>query len=376
MQVRSLQINDDGLARPATSSIGDPNTQSLFWVDIEVSPDDTDELVQLTTDIALDALAVRDAVYDLDLPKVDDFGTSMLVVLHGLTEGQIRTYEIDCFLTKQHLVTIRREHSPSVDALWTEVQRRAELGTGGPDELLGRLADVMTRRLLSILDAFDDQVEHLIADALQTSPSLVADVTTVRSDLAVLRKVVFPQREVLDLLRHSTSSLIQDAGRRRFSDVFDVASRAVSGVDAARTALSEVLDAYRGAEARSATEVTKVLTVYAAIMLPLSLIAGFFGMNFENLPGTNSDNGWIFVSLAMAFVAVVSLGMFVSLGWMRRPSGRDAGSKLGHGLAEAARAPVQLVGAVFEISTMPLRGVTGTRGTKRPSGKPENPMAP
>ena len=76
------------------------------------------------------------------------------------------------------------------------------------------------------------------------------------------------------MLRHSTSDLVSDAGRRRFSDVFDVASRLAAGLDEARSALAETLDAYRGAEARQATEVTKVLTVYAAIMLPLSLIAG------------------------------------------------------------------------------------------------------
>ena len=115
------------------------------------------------------------------------------------------------------------------------------------------------------------------------------------------------------------------------------------------------VDAYRGAEAREATDVTKVLTIYAAIMLPLSLIAGFFGMNFANLPGVGSENGWIVVSAVMAVIAVVSLGIFVSLGWMRRPSGRRAGAVLGRGLVEAARAPAQIVGAAYEISTMPLR---------------------
>lgn len=73
--------------------------------------------------------------------------------------------------------------------------------------------------------------------------------------------------------------MINDAARRRFSDVFDVAIRTGHGLDTARSALSETLDAYRGAEARRATEVNRVLTIYAAIMLPLSLVAGFFGMN-------------------------------------------------------------------------------------------------
>jgi hypothetical protein len=101
-----------------------------------------------------------------------------------------------------------------------------------------------------------------------------------------------------------------------------------------------------------------VLTVYAAIMLPLGFIAGFFGMNFSNLPWTGSDWGWIVVTLLMVIVAVVSLGMFISLGWVRRPSGRQAGRTIGQGLLEATKTPVHIVGAVFEMSAMPVRATT------------------
>ena len=72
----------------------------------------------------------------------------------------------------------------------------------------------------------------------------------------------------------------------------------------------------------------------------------------------------------MALVAIVSLGVFVALGWTRRPSGRTAGALLGRGLVEATRAPVQLVGAVFEISTMPLRSVAGTVARRPKSNEP------
>ena len=96
-------------------------------------------------------------------------------------------------------------------------------------------------------------------------------------------------------------------------------------------------------------------------MFPLSLVVGFFGMNFDNLPLLGRPAGWIVVSVFMGVVAAVSLGVFVSLGWTRRPSGRAAGAVIGHGLVEAARAPAQLVGAVFEISTMPMRAATQRR---------------
>ena len=332
------------------------------WVDVTVASTEIDDLVEFTSAFALDAVAVRDAVEELDLPKLDDFGSQLLLVLHGLRDDRIETYEVDCFLTRRgRLVTIHSAHSAAIDLLWERVQQRADLAVGGADELLARLADVLTRRLVSVLDAFDNRIDELISLALTTDPSLVGEVTAVRADLSKVRRAVLPQREALDAVRSSGSPLVSEAGSRRFSDVFDVATRAAQGIEAARTAVAETLDAYRGAEAREATEVTRVLTVYAAIMLPLSLIAGFFGMNFTNLPGTESESGWILVTIAMLLVAVVSLGVFVAVGWIRRPSGRSAGTVLGQGLIEAARTPAQLAGAVFEVSSLPLRSLVNRR---------------
>ena len=364
MITRALQFSSGERAVEVEPPLGLPESDWV-WIDITAGSDDVDELADLAEQLGLDALSVRDTVEDVDLPKVDDFGSFVLVVMHALGEERIETYELDCFLSERRLVTIHDQRSAPIDALWDGVRTRPELASGGPDEALARLADVATRRLICVLDVFDDRNEELIQLALRADADFLLEVTAVRADLAALRRAVHPQREALDILRHSTSPLVSDAGRRRFSDVFDTAARASQGADGARAALAETLDAYRGAEARQATEVTKVLTVYAAVMLPLSLIAGFFGMNFVDLPLLSSPAGWIMVAALMALVALLSLGVFVALGWTRRLSGRTAGAVFGHGLVEAARAPAQLVGAVFEISTMPMRSVAGSVGARR-----------
>ncbi len=328
------------------------------WIDVVAGEDDLPALLELAEPAGLDLLAVRDAVLDVDMPKADDFGDHLLVVLHSLSKGVISTYEIDCFVTRTRLITIHAVPSDPIDALWAQAQARADLGRLRVDELLGVLADLTTRSLLAVLEAFDDRLEELSGKSLSADPALLEDLTAVRTDLKGVRRVVHPLRETLDVLRHSSSDLVSERGRRRFSDVFDVASRLADGLDEARAAIAETLDAYRGAEARQATEVSKVLTVYAAIMLPLGFIAGFFGMNFSNLPWTGSDWGWIVVTLLMVIVAVVSLGMFISLGWVRRPSGRQAGRTIGQWLLEATKTPVHIVGAVFEMSAMPVRATT------------------
>ncbi len=355
MEIRMMHRRANGDVLVVDEFPDEWSSGEWVWIDIRIGEGDTDALLELTTQLSFDPMAVRDAVEEIDLPKVDDFSHHLVVILHGLSSERVATYEVDAFMTSDILVTVHSDQSPSIDAMWLRALEVPDLAIGGVDELLARLADTLTRRLLAVLDAFDDRSNDLIAGALSADPTLVTDLVAVRSDVVAVRKIVNPQREALDVLRSSSSPLLSDAGRRRFSDVFDVAARAAEGLDSARASLAEILDAYRGAEAREATDVTKVLTIYAAIMLPLSLIAGFFGMNFTNLPGVESSSGWIVVTVVMAVIAVVSLGIFVSLGWMRRPSGRRAGAVLGRGLIEAARAPAQIVGAAYEISTMPLR---------------------
>lgn len=353
------------------------------WIDVLAGEADLPELLELATPAGLDLLAVRDAVLDVDMPKADDFGDHMLVVLHSLSAGALSTYEVDCFVTRTRLITIHPVKSEPIDALWAQAQTRADLGRLSADELLAVLADLMTRSLLAVLEAFDDRVEELNGKALSADSTLLEDLTAVRTDLTGVRRVVHPLREALDVLRHSSSDLVSERGRRRFSDVFDVSSRLADGLDEARAALAETLDAYRGAEARQATEVSKVLTVYAAILLPLGFIAGFFGMNFTNLPWTGKDWGWIVATIIMVVVALVSLGMFVSLGWVKRPSGRRAGRAIGQGLLEATKTPVHIVGAVFEMSAMPVRATTArltqvvgaekpATGAAEPDGEPNH----
>ncbi len=361
MQTRILQSAGDGTASVVAELPASPPDGGWVWIDVVIGVDELDELAALTAGMALDALAVRDAVADVDLPKVDDFGHHLLVVLHGLRNDRVATYELDCFVTAHHLVTVHDDRSPAVDALWEQVQASSALAEGGVDELVGRLAGLLTRRLLSIVEVFDARIDELVDAALDADPRFLAEMTAVRLDLAVARRIVHPQREALDVLRKSDSPLLGAAGRRRLSDAFDVAARAAVELDGARTALAETLDAYRGAEAREATDVTKVLTVYAAIMLPLSLVAGFFGMNFPNLPGITATSGWVIVTIAMVVIAAVSLGVFVALGWIRTPSGRQAGEALGKGLIEAAKAPVHIGGALYEVSAMPLRTISGRR---------------
>ncbi len=328
-------------------SLDQPPAGGWMWIDVLIDGDDAyEDLSEVVTDLGLDPLAVHDAVADLDAPKFDDFDDHLVVVLHGLVSGQVETYEIDCFLTQTTLVTVRSAPSRSIEALAKHLTQNADLAAGTADELLARLGDVLSRRFLGVVELLDERLDELTGMALAADPDFLEQLILIRGEAAKIRSVMRPQREVFDQLRTSSSLLLSKDGRRRCSDVYDVLERCVQEFEAARMAAADALGAYQGAEARKATEANKVLTVYAAVLLPLSLLAGIFGMNFDAIPGLRSDRGFVWLMVAMALIAAVSLSVFARIGWIRLPSTRDATRTIGQGLAEATRAPVQLVGVL------------------------------
>ena len=142
MEMRILVSDGDGGADEVADAPEVGPIDGWVWIDVLAADDDIAELMRFTQRFNLDQIAVRDAIDDFDMPKIDDFGHHLLVVLHGLRDDRVATYEVDCFLTDKHLITIRNAYSPALVALWTQVQKRPELARVAVDELTALLADV------------------------------------------------------------------------------------------------------------------------------------------------------------------------------------------------------------------------------------------
>ena len=336
-----VRDSDDPALRPCDYKNLDQHLSDGAFVWLDLSRRDAAELDELGERFGFDPAAIEDVLDVEQLPKFDNYGSHLFVVLHALTtdEDRLDTHEVDCFLTKQLLVTVRSEPIAGLEWLWNAVQAHPHMAEHGSDELFAQLAEVIGRRYIEVINAFDSRIDELADVALEADPNVLAEVQVLRREESTIRRVLRPQRLVVGALRSNIGNHFTGESVKLLTDAYDVHNLVVESLEATRGLLSDTLDTYRGAAAERQANAAAVLTVYAAILLPLSLITSWYGMNVVNLPGSTQSWGWLMVTGLMAVFAVVSWLVFVRAGMVRRPKLRA--TSLVTGLAEAARRPVK-----------------------------------
>jgi magnesium transporter len=208
--------------------------------------------------------------------------------------------------------------------------------------MLARVAEMLVRPFLPLVGALEDRLEELEEMALRSQPRVVTEVQALRRDTARLRRFVAPQREVvLAMMREEATPLVGRRARQRFSDVYELVYRTVESLDSDRLLLAAVLDTYRSAVADETNRVIKVLTIFSATLLPLTLIAGIYGMNFEHMPELEWRFGYAWALGLMAAVASGLWVWFARKGFIGGPRLRDLPRAVGMGLLHAATLPAK-----------------------------------
>lgn len=309
------------------------------WIDHAVT---AEGLTELAIEYGLGPAAVEDVMDVEQLPKFEQTENHLFVILHGLSlDGErLDTIEIDCFVSDDHLLTLHQEPVPGVDWLWEKVAKNPHLTAGGPSEVFGHLCEAVGRRFLSVADELELQVDGLGDDALAAAPHLLAEVQLLRREEATIRKMLTPQMRMLNQLSRLPGEDLNERARRQLVDAYDVHNQVLASLATSRQLLSDMLDTYRGAVAERQGRAANLLTVYAAIVLPMTLIAGWYGMNTANLPAADREWGWIIVTVVMVLVGVASWVWFARLGIASQPR---LVKPIGKGLAAAARAPLRPV---------------------------------
>jgi magnesium transporter len=294
---------------------------NVVWVDF-ASPTEADD--QLLADVFnFHPLTIEDARETRNQPKVEGFTDYVFFIVHGVTNKthsfNFDTKELDGYLGKNFVVTYHHEHFRSIDNVKRQIRANAFSCHRGASYLLQQIFDQLVDLYMPVVDDFDTSISELeerVFALNRPSNQILEEIMGLKRSVARLRRISAKQLQVLYRFSHGEFPLIDDATLPFYRDVHDHLLRIVDLSESYRDLVGGLSDIHLSVIANKTNEVMKVLAVFSAIMLPLSLIAGIYGMNFENMPELHQQYGYYFAIGLMIVIAVTLLIYFWRKGWI------------------------------------------------------------
>lgn len=289
---------------------------ATLWIDVEAP--DTDTLNTLASRFNLHPLAIEDCMNLGQRPKLEEYPGHQFIVLQGfycLSDDwrEVKLHELHFFLGQSWLITVHEAAHKAVTRLGDRVTSDPQSTIGlGPDVLVYLLADYQVDSNFPVLDEVTGALDAL-EDAIFDKPdrAVLQEAFELKRTLVHLRKVLAPQRDVVGLLSRGGVAQISQRTTVYFRDVYDHLIRLHEQIDTARDLLGNAMDAYLSLVANRTGDITKQLTVFASIFMPLSFVAGFFGQNFEVL----SAKPFFYVMSALMLAIPIGMGIWF---WHKR----------------------------------------------------------
>ena len=299
------------------------NPAALLWVDFDGEPDAQAEAI-LTGIFHFHPLAVDDALMETHTPKVDDWGDYLYIVLNSMglnttNNLELVTRELDVFLGKNFIVTHHDEPLAFIQKAHNLFHHDRRYHTHGPDHLLYKLIDDLVAEIMPLVESLDDQIDRVEDEVLtKAPPDTLERLFSLKRIVLAMRRVLGPQREVLNKLARDEYEVIDPRDRIFFRDIYDHLVRLHDVNEGMRDLISGALDTYLSVINNRMNEVMKTLTIITTLFMPISFLTGFFGMNFfEPVAGLTLWTTRLVFGLTLSVVLIGPLGMFF---WMKQRS--------------------------------------------------------
>ncbi|RRJ64475.1 magnesium/cobalt transporter CorA [Paenibacillus oralis] len=280
-----------------------PPEEGFYWIDADV-----DDLALLQPLFSLHDLAVEDCLTEEEQrPKIETYDNHYFIVVNSIRydDEEIFLRALNIFLGRHYIITVTKQKINELRAvkpiLW-------EQEVSEPDRFLYLLIDLVVDNYFVVGDRIEVKIEKLEEDILMhTKRSHLNEIIGLRSEILWLKKVLGPQKEVINILNKKDLRLIDDQLQKYFSDIYENAVKISENFDTFRELVGNLREAYQSAIANRANEIMRVFTAITTIFIPLTLITGIYGMNFDNMPEIHSQYGYFIV---LGIMLVLGLGMF------------------------------------------------------------------
>lgn len=319
--VECMELNEAAAPAVTLAPLLQDAATSTLWIDMAAPGREESEAI-LRGLFQFHPLAVDDALNEVHVPKLDDWGDYLYLVIRGVdyevSTQEVALPELDIFLGERYLITYHREPVAAVDRVWQIFQQDERLRRRGADYVLYRLVDELVTGYMLVVEEMErtlDEIEDEIFGRT-TSTATLEKIFMLKRGVLQLRRMVGQQRDVLGRLARDELKAVEPDARPFFRDVYDHMIRLHDLVDNLRDLATGALDTYLSVVNNRMNDVMKTLTLFATLFMPLTFLTGFFGMNFfePSFPLPLWTSPWAFV-LALTVMVVGPVSMLL---WMWR----------------------------------------------------------
>ncbi|AUB36289.1 corA, magnesium transporter [Nostoc flagelliforme CCNUN1] len=305
------------------------DSESISWVDVQ-GLGSQDILQRLGNVFELHPLVLEDVVNVPERPKIEDYEDQLLLIARMVVPKErtcgFHSEQVSLILGKSYLLTVQEE--PEHDCL-EAVRSRIEKNKGiirkqGADYLAYAVLDAIIDGFFPVLELYGERIEELEEEVIiKPTPQTLQNIYQIRRELLQLRRAIWPQRDAINSLIRDGSELIGEEVRIYLRDCYDHTVQVMDMVETYRELASGLMDVYLSAVSNKMNEIMKVLTIVSTIFIPLTFVAGIYGMNFNtekspyNMPELNLYWGYPICLAVMAAIALGLLLFFWRRGWLQ-----------------------------------------------------------
>jgi magnesium transporter len=296
------------------------DTSTVTWINID-GLTNIDVIEKIGRHFSIHPLILEDLLNTEQRPKMENLESYLYLTIKMLTAGEkdqdVRTEHVSMILGSNYLISFQENVGDVFDPVRERIRREGRIRKFGPDFLVYALIDDIVDNYFLVMEQLEERVENLEEElVVQSSQQSLSKINKLKKDMIFLRKAVWPLREMINSLDRDDSPLIKDETRIYFRDVYDHIIQVIDTLETFRDMVSGMIDIYLSSLSYKMNEIMKVLTLIATIFIPLTFVAGVYGMNFEYMPELHHPYGYFIVWGVMIGVVIVMLLYFRKRQWI------------------------------------------------------------
>ncbi|PXW84951.1 magnesium transporter [Nitrosomonas sp. Nm84] len=317
-KISITQYNADTLIRHDIVSITElkqlKRTEVITWVNVD-GLSDIRIVESIGQELNIHPLVLEDILSTHQRPKLEEYEDYLYIVIKGISLDQEKIFslqyeQISILLLANYVVTFKEKSDDTFDSIYNRLQNRnGRLRQLGSDYLAYVILDTIVDEYFVVEDNLDEIIDPLEDNILfNSNKAMLQTVQQIRRGLISMKRNISPLRELLVTIQRTDTPLLQEKTLRYYGDVYDHVLRVTDSLESYRERISAMHDIYLSSISNKLNETMKVLTIFASIFIPLTFIAGIYGMNFEYMPELKWR--WAYPTIWVIFI-MIGVGLLI-----------------------------------------------------------------